>query len=131
MKVNCFQKGYWKNKFAVKQIFQPISVSDKFYLSEFRQFVDQLSYIIETRRLGNVRTHIRDLLFRNPLPPSLPVCSTPPPPVTNYMLLYSTLLCKKIARAPGGVKNKSPLRWGPKPNTSHIRFRPRSSTFLT
>ena len=22
-------------------------------------------------------------------------------PVTNYMLLYSTLLCKKIARAPG------------------------------
>ena len=24
------------------------------------------------------------------------------PPVTNYMLLYSTLLCKKIARAPGG-----------------------------
>ena len=28
----------------------------------------------------------------------------PPPPVTNYMLLYSTLLCKKIARAPGGVK---------------------------
>ena len=26
------------------------------------------------------------------------------PPVTNYMLLYSTLLCKKIARAPGGHK---------------------------
>ena len=25
-------------------------------------------------------------------------------PVTNYMLLYSTLLCKKIARAPGGYK---------------------------
>ena len=25
-------------------------------------------------------------------------------PVTNYMLLYSTLLCKKIARAPGGHK---------------------------
>ena len=26
------------------------------------------------------------------------------PPVTNYMLLYSTLLCKKTARAPGGHK---------------------------
>ena len=26
------------------------------------------------------------------------------PPITNYMLLYSTLLCKKIARAPGGHK---------------------------
>ena len=26
------------------------------------------------------------------------------PPVTNYMLLYSTLLCKKIARTPGGHK---------------------------
>ena len=26
------------------------------------------------------------------------------PPVTHYMLLYSTLLCKKIARAPGGHK---------------------------
>ena len=26
-------------------------------------------------------------------------------PVTNYMLLYSTLLCKKIARAPGVIKN--------------------------
>ena len=25
-------------------------------------------------------------------------------PVTNYLLLYSTLLCKKIARAPGGHK---------------------------
>ena len=37
-------------------------------------------------------------------------CSPPPPPVflwppvTNYMLLHSTLLCKKIARAPGGHK---------------------------
>ena len=26
------------------------------------------------------------------------------PPVTNYMLLYSMLLCKKIARSPGGHK---------------------------
>ena len=34
------------------------------------------------------------------------------PPVTNYMLLYSTLLCKRIARAPGVVKNISSLRWG-------------------
>ena len=36
------------------------------------------------------------ILFRPP--------PAPPPPVTNYMLLYSTLLCKKIARAPGGHK---------------------------
>ena len=27
------------------------------------------------------------------------------PPVTNVMLLYSTLTCKKTARAPGGMKN--------------------------
>ena len=33
-------------------------------------------------------------------------------PVTNNMLLYSMLLCKKIARSPGGVKNVSPLIWG-------------------
>ena len=44
-------------------------------------------------------------------------CFAPPPSflrpsVTNYMLLYSTLLCKKIARALGGVKIISPLRWG-------------------
>ena len=25
-------------------------------------------------------------------------------PIKNYMLLYSTLLCKKIVRAPGGHK---------------------------
>ena len=35
-------------------------------------------------------------------------CFGPPvyfrPPVINYMLLYSTSLCKKIARAPGGRK---------------------------
>ena len=35
------------------------------------------------------------------------------PPVTNFMLLYSTLLCKKIARAPGGVQKYKPTkRWG-------------------
>ena len=34
------------------------------------------------------------------------------PSVTNYMLLNSTLLCKKIAGAPGGVKNVRPLSWG-------------------
>ena len=34
-----------------------------------------------------------------------PVCFTPP--VTNYTLLYSTLLCKKIARALGGGKYNS------------------------
>ena len=33
-----------------------------------------------------------------------PQCVLPYPPVTNYMLFYSTLLCKKIARAPGGRK---------------------------
>ena len=50
---------------------------------------------------------------------------TPPPPVTNYMLLYSTLLHKKIACAPGGVKNISPLSWGmAKQNRSEI------STFI-
>ena len=38
------------------------------------------------------------------------VSSPPPhqcilwPPVSNYMLLYSTLLCKKLSRAPGGHK---------------------------
>ena len=38
------------------------------------------------------------------------LCPPPPPavflwpPVTNYMLLYNTLLCKKIARVPGGHK---------------------------
>ena len=36
------------------------------------------------------------------------ILSPPPvflwPPVTIYMLLHSTLLCKKIARAPGGYK---------------------------
>ena len=39
-----------------------------------------------------------------------PVCLTPP--VTNYMLLYSALLCKKIARAPGGRKNYKPTKLG-------------------
>ena len=34
------------------------------------------------------------------------------PPVTNYMLLYRTLLFKKITRAPGGRKNISLLSWG-------------------
>ena len=32
------------------------------------------------------------------------------PPVTNYMLLYSTLLCKKIARAPRGHKKFMPTK---------------------
>ena len=52
--------------------------------------------------------NIWDLLFCPPPPPP----SVFTPPVTNYMLLYSTLLCTKIARAPGGVKNISSLRWG-------------------
>ena len=34
------------------------------------------------------------------------------PPVTNYMLLYSRLLCKKVARAPGGRKKYKPTRLG-------------------
>ena len=43
-------------------------------------------------------------------------CSPPSvfyaPPVTNYMLLYSTFLCKKIARAPGGRKKYKPTKLG-------------------
>ena len=39
-----------------------------------------------------------------PPPPPPPQCFLWPP-VTNYcILLYNTLLCKKIARAPGGHK---------------------------
>ena len=45
-------------------------------------------------------------------------CFAPPPPqcflwppVTNSMLLYSTLLCKKIARAPEGHENLCTLSW--------------------
>ena len=34
------------------------------------------------------------------------------PPVTNYILLYSTLLCKKIARAPVGRKKYKPTKLG-------------------
>ena len=33
-------------------------------------------------------------------------------PVTNCMLLYSTLLCKKIARAPGGHNRFMPTKPG-------------------
>ena len=46
-------------------------------------------------------------------------CFTPPPPpgvflrplVTNYMLWYSTLLCKKNSACAWGRKNISSLRW--------------------
>ena len=34
------------------------------------------------------------------------------PPVTNYMLLYSTLVCKKIARAPVGHKKNMLTKLG-------------------
>ena len=34
------------------------------------------------------------------------------PPVTNYVLLYSTLLCKNNARAPGGHKKYIPTKLG-------------------
>ena len=34
------------------------------------------------------------------------------PPVTNYMLLYSTLICKKIARVPGGRKKYKLIKLG-------------------
>ena len=54
--------------------------------------------------------HFSDLFcFALPHPS---VFYAPPPPVTNYMLLYSTLLCKystllcKKARAPGGGGRK-------------------------
>ena len=33
------------------------------------------------------------------------------PPITNYILLFSTLLCKKISRAPAGHKNSCSLSW--------------------
>ena len=36
------------------------------------------------------------------------------PKVTNYMLLYSTLLCKKKARAPEGHKRFMVSKLGPK-----------------
>ena len=45
--------------------------------------------MINERKLGSI-------LFRPPV--------FLRPPVTNYMLLYRTLLCKKIARASGGHK---------------------------
>ena len=34
------------------------------------------------------------------------------PPVTNYVLLYSTLLCENNARAPGGHKTYIPTKLG-------------------
>ena len=34
------------------------------------------------------------------------------PSVIHYMLLYSTLPCNKIARAPGGIKEFCSLSWG-------------------
>ena len=46
-----------------------------------------------------------------PPPPSPDPPGFLTPPVTNWMLLYSTLLCKKIARGPGESKNISSLRW--------------------
>ena len=43
------------------------------------------------------------------------------PPITNYMLLYSTLLCKNIARAPGSYKRfvLTKLGGGAKQNRSY------------
>ena len=49
----------------------------------------------KSRQIGN-------LFCPPPPPPPPPVFLWPP--VTNYRLLYSTLLCKEIARAPGGHK---------------------------
>ena len=34
------------------------------------------------------------------------------PPVTNYVLLYSTLLCRNYARASRGNKTCIPISWG-------------------
>ena len=45
------------------------------------------------------------------------------PPVTNYMLLYSTLLCKKIARAPGGHKKFMLTKLGGGGGAKHNRSR--------
>ena len=51
--------------------------------------------------------------FRHPPPPP-PHFFTPPPPPPSYKL-YVVILhitMEKMARAPGGVKNMSPLSWG-------------------
>ena len=64
-----------------------------------------------------VSTNFGSILFRPPPPP--PVCFTPPT-YTNYMLLYSTLLCKKIARAPGGRKKYKLTKLGDRNNRSQI-----------
>ena len=76
--------------------------------------LSKLNYVKFTNRIYSVWAPQCFFVFYAP----------PPPPVTNYMLLYSTLLCKKIARARGGVKNISSLRWGggAKQNRSHISF---------
>ena len=54
------------------------------------------------------------MLFETEYPPP-----PPPPrqwfimtPVTNYILLYKTLPCKKIARAPGVIKDLCSLSAG-------------------
>ena len=44
-------------------------------------------------------------------------------PVTNYVLLYSTLLCKNIARAPGGHKICIPTKLGGGGQNRFIRWK--------
>ena len=63
-------------------------------------------------------------------------CSPPPSvfmtPSTNYMLLYSTLLCKKITRAPGGHKKcmLTKLGGGAKQNRSDFCYNQMKSRSL-
>ena len=66
----------------------------------------KVTKMIECKLSGRLEDSYADILaYKTKGLPDL-FCSPPPPqcfspPVTNYMLLYSTLLCKKIARAPG------------------------------
>ena len=65
----------------------------------------------------------RFVLARNPCFTDL-FCSGPQVflrPQLQIMLLYSTLLCKKIAPAPGGVKDISPLSSGGGQNRSFLQ----------
>ena len=54
---------------------------------------------------------IRDLFCFAPPPPRV-FFMTPSYNLYVYMLLYSKLLCKKIARAPGGQKRFMPTKLG-------------------
>ena len=78
----------------------------------------------------NCKVGSRREILTNQISMKQGIYSVPPPPVffmtppvTNSMLLHSTLLCKKIARAPGGQNNLCSLSWGggAKQNRSETR----------